>query len=229
MAVGSLQEAGVSVTGQLCHRLLVYAVVKHSGHKIVTEGVQMELSRKSVLIIETAEMPRERIRVHQLPSLICEHIIAHLKAANLCLAHFLVAVAAEDTGHVFAEIDYSGLPIFRSSLDHTLTWNRAAGAADGQDALVAIHNDVLPFEGTQLSPAAAGIDCQGVKGLVGIIFVGENVQKSMASSSVGISCVLDVVSGRSIIRAGFFSMISFRFASLSTAEATVKYFWTVAS
>lgn len=42
-------------------------------------------------------------------------------------------------------------------------------------------------------------------------------------------CVVRRVRGRSIIRAGFFWMISFRLASLRTAETTVRYFCTVTS
>ena len=55
------------------------------------------------------------------------------------------------------------------------------------------------------------------------------LRKYWACSSVGMNCSLRSVSGRSIIRAGFFEMISLRLASLRTAETTVRYFCTVAS
>ena len=50
-----------------------------------------------------------------------------------------------------------------------------------------------------------------------------------ASSMVGMNCSRCREAGRSIIRAGFFWMISLRLASLSTAETTVRYFCAVFS
>ncbi|MEY8262047.1 hypothetical protein AALA80_17140 [Oscillospiraceae bacterium 50-60] len=83
----------------------------------------MEFSRKIILIIEPPEVSAEYIRVHQLAEFICEDMIAHLKATLLSLTHFLVAVAAENVGHIFTEIDHPGLTVFRGSLDHPLSRN----------------------------------------------------------------------------------------------------------
>ena len=158
MAVGSLQEAGVSVTGQFCHRLLVYTVVKHSGHKIVTEGVKVELPGKSVLIIEPMKVPGKSIGVHQLTVLVREHIIAHLEAAFPRLVHFVVAVAAEDSCHLLADIDRPRLTVFSRPLHYTLPCHRASGAADCQNALVAVHDEVSPFQSAQLTTPAASVN-----------------------------------------------------------------------
>ena len=52
---------------------------------------------------------------------------------------------------------------------------------------------------------------------------GRKISRAKTIRSVGINCTRRAVSGRSIIRAGFFSMISFRLASLSTVvEGTTK-------
>lgn len=48
------------------------------------------------------------------------HTIAHFKTAGLCLAHFLVAVAAEDAGHVLADVDRSGMSILRGTFHYAL-------------------------------------------------------------------------------------------------------------
>ena len=48
MAVGALQKAGVAVTGQLRHRLLVDATVQQRGDEKVAQGVQVILSREAV-------------------------------------------------------------------------------------------------------------------------------------------------------------------------------------
>ena len=119
MAVGPLQEPGVAMTGQLRYRLLVYSVVEHSGDEIVAEGVKVKFPWESVLVIEPAEVPGKSIGVHQFTVLVCEHIVAHLEAAFPRLVHFVVAVAAKDSGHLLADVDRQGLTILGRSLNHT--------------------------------------------------------------------------------------------------------------
>ena len=111
MAIGPLQESGVTMTSQLCHCLLVHSVVEHGKYEIVPEGVKVKFPWESVLIVETAKVPGKSIGVYRFTVLVREHIIAHLKTAFLRLVHFVVAVTAKDTGHLLADIDCPGLTI----------------------------------------------------------------------------------------------------------------------
>ena len=133
------------MTGQLRHRLLIYTVVEHSGYEIVTESVEMKLSGKSVLIIEPTEVSGKSIGVHQFTALICEHIITHLKTSFLRLIHFAVAVAAKNGGHLLADINRPSLAVLGRPLYHASPRDRAARAADRQDALIAVHDEVVPL------------------------------------------------------------------------------------
>ena len=118
------------MTSQFRYRLLVHAVVEHSGYEVVAEGVKVEPPGKSVLIMEPTEMPGKSIGVHQFTVLVRKHIVAHLEAAFPRLVHFVVAVTAKNGGHFLADVDRPGLTILGRSLHHTLARKRAAGAAD---------------------------------------------------------------------------------------------------
>ena len=48
MAVGALQKTGVTMTGQLRHRLLIDTAVQQRGDEKVAQGVQVILSREAV-------------------------------------------------------------------------------------------------------------------------------------------------------------------------------------
>ena len=65
VAVGSLQKAGVSMTGQFSYRLLVHAVVQHGGDKVMTQGVEVVLSGESIFVIESPQVLRESVWVYR--------------------------------------------------------------------------------------------------------------------------------------------------------------------
>ena len=88
VAVGALQETGVRMTDEVCHRLLVHAAVQQRGHKVVAQGVQMVLPRKTDGGIDLPQPLGEGVRVNELPLLVGEEIGLSLRrclSASICL------------------------------------------------------------------------------------------------------------------------------------------------
>ena len=67
VAVGALQKAGVRMTDEVCHRLLVHAAVQQRGHEVVAQGVQVVLPRKADGGIDFPQPLGEGVRVDELP------------------------------------------------------------------------------------------------------------------------------------------------------------------
>ena len=80
VAVGALQKAGVRMTHEVCHRLLVHAAVQQRGHEVVPQGVKMVLPRKTDGVIDFPQPLGEGVRVDELPLLVGEEIGTELAA-----------------------------------------------------------------------------------------------------------------------------------------------------
>lgn len=70
VAVGTLQKAGVRMTYEVCHRLLVHAAVQKRGHEVVPQGVKVVLPRKADGVIDLLQPLGEGVRVDELPQLV---------------------------------------------------------------------------------------------------------------------------------------------------------------
>ena len=67
MAIGAFQKAGVAMTGQLRHRLLVDATVQQRGDEEVSQGVQVILGRETVGGVDLPQALRECVGVDECP------------------------------------------------------------------------------------------------------------------------------------------------------------------
>ena len=74
VAVGALQETGISMTGQLCHGLLVYAAVQQSGDEEVTQGVQMVFGVESISGVNLPQALGECIGMDERAVCVCKQI-----------------------------------------------------------------------------------------------------------------------------------------------------------
>ena len=219
VAVGTLQKTGVRMTYEVCHRLLVHAAVQKRAHKVVPQGVQVVLPRKADGFIDLPQPLGEGVRVDELTVFIGEEIGTE-PAALLVRLHLLAAfVGEEDAPQVRGEADFTALAVFGAALHDALAGNAAAGAADGEQQTVLCAGEVRPLQSAQLAPAAAGVHGEQIKQTVVPRLLCQRVQQLF----VGMRCTVRCGVGRSNIRAGFFSMISLRLASLSTAETTERY------
>ena len=63
VAVGALQKAGVRMTHEVCHRLLVHAAVQKGCHEVVPQGVKVVLPRKADGGIDLPQPLGEGVRV----------------------------------------------------------------------------------------------------------------------------------------------------------------------
>lgn len=89
----------------------------------------------------------------------------------------VIAVGTDKAHHVPTHINRPGAAILGCPFRDAFTWNCAAGAADRQDALVTVHDEVRPLQRAQFAPAAAGVDRQCIKGFVRVVYICDDVQK----------------------------------------------------
>ena len=66
------QETGISMTGQLCHGLLVYAAVQQSGDEEVTQGVQMVFGVESISGVNLPQALGECIGMDERAVCVCK-------------------------------------------------------------------------------------------------------------------------------------------------------------
>ena len=157
VAVGTLQKAGIRMTHEVCHRLLVHAAVQQRGHEVVPQDVEMVLPRKADGFINLPQPLGEGVRVDELPMLVGEEVGAE-PAALLVRLHLLAAlVGEEDAAQIGGEIDFTSLAVFGAAFHDALAGNAAAGAADGEQQTVLRAGEVRPLQSAQLAPTAAGV------------------------------------------------------------------------
>lgn len=156
MAVGALQKAGVSMTGQLRHGLLVDAAVQQGGDEEVTQGVEMILLREADGVVDFSQTFGEGVGVEQLPLLVDEQIGTEISAALGGLLRQPPAVAEQHAAQSGGEDDLAAAPVFGGAFHDALAGYDTAGATDGEKKPVTTTAKVRPFQGAQLSTAAAG-------------------------------------------------------------------------
>lgn len=111
VAVGTLQKAGVRMTYEVCHRLLVHTAVQKRCHEVVPQGVQVVLPRKADGGIDLPQPLGEGVRVDELTVFIGEEIGTE-PAALLVRLHLLAAfVGEEDAPQVRGEADFTALAV----------------------------------------------------------------------------------------------------------------------
>ncbi len=93
----ALQKAGVAVTGQLRHRLLVDATVQQRGDEKVPQGVQMVLGREAVGGIYLPQTFCECIRMNERAIRVNEQIRTELPAMPCGLLCQPPAVTEQNT------------------------------------------------------------------------------------------------------------------------------------
>lgn len=154
MAVGALQKAGVRMTHEVCHRLLVHAAVQKGCHEVVPQGVKVVLPRKADGVIDLPQPLGEGVRVNELTVLVGEEVGTELAALLVCLHLLAALVGEEDTPQVRGEVDFTALAVFGRAFHDALAGNAAAGAADGEHQTVLRAGEVRPLQSAQLAPAA---------------------------------------------------------------------------
>ena len=185
VAVGTLQKAGVRMTHEVCHRLLVHAAVQKRCHEVVPQGVKVVLPRKADGGIDLPQPLGEGVRVDELPLLVGEEIGTE-PAALLVRLHLLAAlVGEEDAPQVRGEIDFTALAVFGAALHDALAGNAAAGAADGEQQTVLRAGEVRPLQSAQLAPAAAGVHGEQIKQTVVSRLLCQRVQQLFHLASRG--------------------------------------------
>ena len=168
------------MSGQFCHSLLVHSAVEQSGNKVMPQGVEMICLRKSKFLINFAEMFGEGIWMNQLARLVCKQIVRQLKSRLFCFHHFLCAIRLEITCDCGTDYNRPNTPVFSRSLHSSLSWNDTAGASDGQNRGMChiIHQEVIPFESTQLSPPASCVNCQNIVCPVFDFLIADGIQEA---------------------------------------------------
>ena len=137
----------------------------------------MVLPGEPVFIVKPPQVFGEGVRVYQLTMFVREEVVTEWEATVQSLLLLVIAIGTENVHHILAHINCPGAAVLGRTFHNAFAWNHAAGAADRQNALVAVYDEVRPLQSAQLTPAAAGVDCQGVKGFVGIVNVCDDVQK----------------------------------------------------
>ena len=192
VAVGTLQKAGVRMTYEVCHRLLVHTAVQKRCHEVVPQGVQVVLPRKADGGIDLPQPLGEGVRVDELTVFIGEEIGTE-PAALLVRLHLLAAfVGEEDAPQVRGEADFTALAVFGAALHDALAGNAAAGAADGEQQTVLCAGEVRPLQSAQLAPAAAGVHGEQIKQTVGqdyTVTYGENKNAGENAGSVTVKAM----------------------------------------
>ena len=185
VAVGALQKAGVRMTHEVCHRLLVHAAVQKGCHEVVPQGVQVVLPRKADGVIDLPQPLGEGVRVNELTVFVGEEVGTE-PAALLVRLHLLAAlVGEENTPQVRGEIDLTALAVFGRALHDALAGNAAAGAADGEQQTVLRAGEVRPLQSAQLAPAAAGVHGEQVEQAVVSRLLCQRVQQLLHLASRG--------------------------------------------
>ena len=185
VAVGTLQKAGVRMTHEVCHCLLVHAAVQKGCHEVVPQGVQVVLPRKTDGGIDLPQPLGEGVRVDELPLLVGEEI-GTKPTALLVRLHLLAAlVGEEDTPQVRGEVDFTALAVFGAALHNALAGDAAAGAADGEQQTILLDGEIRPLQSAQLAPAAAGVHGEQIEQTVVPRLLCQRVQQLFHLASRG--------------------------------------------
>ena len=185
VAVGTLQKAGVRMTYEVCHRLLVHAAVQKRGHEVVSQSVQVVLPRKADGGIDLPQPLGKGVRVDELPLLVGEEVGTE-PTALLVRLHLLASlVGEEDAPQVRGEVDFTALAVFGGTLHDALAGNAAAGAADGEQQTVLRAGEVRPLQSAQLTPAAASVHGEQIKQAVVPRLLCQRVQQFFHLASRG--------------------------------------------
>ena len=163
MAIGAFQKAGVAMTGQLRHRLLVDAAVQQRGNEEVTQSVQVILSREAVGGVDLPQAFCECVGVNESPVRVDEQIRTEFSVVSCCLLRQPPAVTEQHTTQGGGENDLATVTVFGTAFHHTLARNDAAGATDSEDESVTAGTEVRPAQGAQLTAAAAGSHGQQIE------------------------------------------------------------------
>lgn len=163
MAVGALQKAGVTMTGQLRHRLLIDTAVQQGGDKKVPQGVQVIFRREAVGGVDFPQALGECIRMDDRPIRVDEQIGAELSAVPCRFLCQPPAITEQHTTQRGGENDLPTVTVFGTAFHDTPASHDAAGAAGGEDESVAAGVEVRPAQSAQLAAATAGSHGQQIE------------------------------------------------------------------
>ena len=163
---------------QLRNGLFVHPLVEHSGDEVVAQGVQMKRRGEAQFTENLSQALGKGVRVNRLSLGVGEQVGADLPVVLPGHALLEVVQTPQRADHIVGDGHGTAAAILGGPLHHPFPRNHAAGAADYEiPGVVAHKGEVTPPQGTQLSPAAAGVDCQNVEGVVEDVLLGQGVEK----------------------------------------------------
>ena len=141
MAVGALQERRIAMTGEVCDRIFVHALMQKRRDEEMPERVQVIGFRQTDFCEQGFQVLAERVRMDGRAVVFCENVFWEWDVILIAESHFAVAEAAQQTEHFLVHRDCPSTSILGFALLHTLTQNGAAGMLDNDIALVAAGHD----------------------------------------------------------------------------------------
>ena len=141
VTVGELPERRVAVTGEVCDRVFVHALMQKRRDKEVAERVQMIGFRQTDLCKQGFQVLAERVRMDGRAVVFRENVFREWDTMLIAESHFAVAETAQQTEHFFVHRNRPGSSILGFALLHTLAGNGAARVLDNDIALVAASHD----------------------------------------------------------------------------------------
>ena len=166
------------MTGEVCDRIFVHALMQKCRDKKVAQGVQVIGFRQTDFREQGFQVLAERVRVDGRAVVFCENVLWKRDATFIAESHFAVAETAQQTEHFFVHRNRPGSSILGFALLHTLAGNSAAGMLDNDIAFVtASYNHVRPAQGAQLAAPHSGVDGEEIEQLEDRFFIAEGGEK----------------------------------------------------
>ena len=138
----------------------------------MAKGVEVEGVREIVFLKDQAQVFCKSVRVDGVPFLVDEEIRAQLSAMLLRDLPLVVEESLHQGGDILGQSDGTTPAILGGAFHHPLRGHHGARSADGEHGAVLLHDHkVIPPQGAQLAPAAAGVHGQHIEELVVVGFV----------------------------------------------------------
>ena len=174
VTVSTFEKRCISVTGEVCDRIFVHALMQKCRDEEMPERVQVIGFRQTDFREQGFQVLAERVRVDGRAVVFCENVFREWDTMLIAESHFAIAEPAQQAEHFFVHRNSSGATIFRFTLLHTLAGNGAARVLDNDIALItAGHDHIRPAQGAQLTAPHPGVDGEEVEKLENWFFMDE--------------------------------------------------------
>lgn len=141
MTVSTFEKRCISVTGEVCDRIFVHALMQKCRDEEMPERVQVIGFRQTDFREQGFQVLAERVRVDGRAVVFCENVFWEWDTMLIAESHFAIAEPAQQAEHFLVHRDCPSTSILGFALLHTLTGNSAAGMLDNDIALVAASHD----------------------------------------------------------------------------------------